>query len=106
MVSISHFACMYIRIVHTNRSGIFLEKNAGGGILKLATLQGGGGLAMYPSSHTQGGMIHLRGGEVPPLPPSKKNPDRCTYVRMYIHIYVCMYVCMYVQTYVCTYVCT
>ena len=36
---------------------------------------------MYPAAHTQGGMIHLRGGggggggEVPPpLPPLKKNP--------------------------------
>ena len=38
-----------------------------------------GGLAMYPSAHTQEGMIHLRGGratfrggEVPRLLPSKK----------------------------------
>ena len=40
---------------------------------------------MYPSAHTQGGMIHLRGGraifrggKVPPLPPSKKNPEYYT----------------------------
>ena len=45
-----------------------------------------GGLAMYPSAHTQGGMIHLRGGratfrggEVPPLPPSKKKPANCNF---------------------------
>ena len=56
------------------------------GILKLSTLWG---LAMYPSTHTQGGMIHLRegggggggadqlsggggGAKCPPLSPLKK----------------------------------
>ena len=36
---------------------------SGGHIETFFTLgDGGGGVAMYPSAHTQGGMIHLRGG--------------------------------------------
>ena len=48
----------------------------GGHIETFYTL-GGGGLAMYPSAHTQGGIIHLGGGQSAPLPPSKETLFYC-----------------------------
>ena len=60
-------------------AGIFLQKNARGGHIE--TFYTLGGASHVPICSHAGGMIHLRGGratfrggEVPPLPPSKKNP--------------------------------
>ena len=61
--------CVYARtLIHTyvHVCRDFYRKRIPGGHIEAFYTLGGGGLAMYPSAHTQGGMIHLGGvGEGP-----------------------------------------